>query len=59
MTEEKIYQMAYNWAVHVWYESDLELSKHTDNRYLIEDEQEAWDNLMQIEQIAKEKGYTI
>ena len=59
MNEEKIYQMAYNWAVHVWYEADLELSKCTDSNYLKDEEQEAWENLMAIEQIAKEKGYTL
>lgn len=59
MIEQEIYRMAYKWAIHVWYEADLEFSKHTNCNYLKEEEQEAWKAVMDIEQIAKEKGYTV
>lgn len=58
MTEKKIYQMAYNWANHVWMEADSDLQKNPKSKYLKEFEQKAWENLLEVEKIAKEKGYT-
>ena len=57
--EEKIYQYAYNWAVHVWYDADLEYSKHQSDEVLQEEVQDAWQTLKAIEKIAQEKGYTL
>ena len=57
--EEKIYQMAYNWAVHVWYEAEAEYKKYKHVEVLKEAEQDAWQTLMEIELIAQEKGYTL
>ena len=57
--EEKVYQYAHNWAIHVWYEADLEYSKHQSDEVLKEEVQEAWQTLMAIEKIGKEKGYKI
>ena len=59
MTEQELYQMAYKWSIHVWYEAELELRKHTDNKYLKEEEQEAWEDVKAIEKMAEEKGYTV
>ena len=59
MTEEKIYQYAYNWAVHIWYEADAEFSKHQSDEVLKEEERDAWQNLMAIERLGKEKGYKL
>ena len=59
MTEEILYQMAYNWAVHVWYKTDLKLRKNPDDRILQKREKKAYQAVMDIEQEAKEKGYTL
>ena len=59
MTEEKLIQFAYNWAVHMWYEADQEYNKHKHVAVLKEEEQKAWKNVKDIEKIAKEKGYTL
>ena len=55
MTEEKIFQYAYKWAVHIWYEADLEYSKHQSDEVLKEEVQEAWQTLIELEQIAESK----
>ena len=60
MTEEKkIYQFAYNWAVHEWYGLDSEYEKNPDDEVLQEEVQEAWQIVEDIENIAKENGYKI
>lgn len=59
MTEKKIYQMAYSWANHVWFKVDSDLRKNPKSKPLKEEEQRAWETLMEIEQIAKEKGYVL
>ena len=57
--EEKIYQFAYNWAVHVWTEAEAEYSKYKHVEVLKENEQDAWQTLMAIKKIAQSKGYTL
>ena len=57
MTEKKIYEMAYLWANHVWFKEDSDLQKNPGSKFLKEREQKAWENLLKIEQIAKEKGF--
>lgn len=59
MLEQEIYQMAYRWAIHVWYEADLEFSKHQYCNCLKEEEQEAWEAVKAIEKMAQEKGYNL
>lgn len=59
MTEKKIYQLAYSWANHVWAKADSDLQKNPNSKCLKEAEQRAWENLLEIEQTAKEKGYDL
>ncbi|MEE1070962.1 MAG: hypothetical protein U0L26_00950 [Cellulosilyticum sp.] len=59
MTEKRLYQMAYAWANHAWSKVELDLQKNPKSKFLKEEEQRAWETLMEIEQIAKEKGYTL
>lgn len=59
MTEEILYQMSYKWAVHMWCKMDLKLRKNPEDRILQEREKKAWEIILQIEQEAKEKGYTL
>ena len=60
MTEKKLYQMAYNWAVHIWYKLDLYVRENPDNSKESEKQAEKlFETIKEIEKIAKEKGYTL
>ena len=59
MTDEILYQMAHKWATHVWYKMDLKLRKNPGDRILQKRAQKAFQIIMDIEQEAKEKGYTL
>ena len=59
MTEKKIYQMAQYGASQIWAKVDSDLQKNPNSKFLQEAEQRAWENLMEIEKIAKEKGYDL
>lgn len=59
MTEKKLYQFAHNWAVHIWYKLDLYIRNNPDSNYLQEEEKRLYKTILEIEQEAKEKGYTL
>ena len=60
MTEDKLYRMAYNWAVHVWYKLDLYIRNNPDDsKYCQEEAERLWQTIKEIEQIAKENGYNL
>ena len=60
MTEKKLYQMAYNWAVHNWYKLDLYVRENPDNSKESEKQAEKlFETIKEIEKIAQEKGYTL
>ena len=60
INEKKLYQFAYNWAVHIWYKLDLYIRENPDNNK--ESEKQAdklFKTIKEIEKIAQEKGYTL
>ena len=58
--EKKLYQMAYNWATHIWYKLDLYIRNHPDDsKYCQEEAERLWQTITEIEQIAKENGYNL
>ena len=57
MTEKKIYEMAHHWAVHVWRKADGDFQKNPGCKLLKKYEQKAWENVLELEKIAKEKGF--
>lgn len=60
MTEEKLFQFAYNWAVHSWYKLDLYVRENPDNSK--ESEKQAdklWQTIKEIEKMAQSKGYNL
>lgn len=60
MTEKKLFQFAYNWAVHIWYKLDLYIRENPDNcKFVRLEEKRLWENIKEIEKIAKEKGYNL
>lgn len=59
MTEKKLYQFAYNWAVHVWYKLDLYQRKNPECVHLKDEAEKLYANIKEIEKIAQSKGYTL
>ena len=55
MTQRKIYEYAYKWAMQVWAKSDLQASQNSDSDILREREQNAWNDLVEIEQMIKKQ----
>ena len=60
LNEKKLYQMAYNWAVHIWYKLDLYERENPDNSKESEKQAEKLlKTIREIEKIAQEKGYKL
>ena len=55
MTQRKIYEYAYKWAMQVWSKTDLQASQNPDSDILREREQNAWNDLIEIEQMIKKQ----
>ena len=60
MTEKKMFQFAYNWAVHVWYKLDLYIRNNPDDsKYCQEEEKKLLETIKEIEKMAQKKGYNL
>ena len=57
MTEEEIYKMAYNWALHVWNGWNYTLGKSPDNEIYQNREKEAWKEVKELELLVKKKEF--
>ena len=59
-SEKKLYRMAYNWAVHIWYKLDLYVRENPDDsRETEKNAERIFKTIKEIEKIAQEKGYTL
>lgn len=60
INEKKLFQFAYNWAVHNWYKLDLYVRENPGNSKESEKQAEKLlETIREIEKIAKEKGYNL
>ena len=60
MTDKKLVQFAYNWAVHCWYKLDLYVRENPDNsKETAKQAERLFETIKEIEKIAQEKGYTL
>ena len=60
INEKKLYQMAYNWAVHCWYKLDLYIRNNPDDCKEIEKQADKLlITIREIETIAQSKGYNL
>ena len=55
MTNRKILEYAHKWAMQVWAKSDLQASQNSDSDILRDREQNAWNDLVEIEQMIKKQ----
>ena len=60
MTEKKLYQFAYNWAVHCWYKLDLYVRENPDDsKESAKQADKLFTTIREIETIAQSKGYKL
>ena len=60
MTEKKLIQFAYNWAVHSWYKLDLYVRENPDDsKETAKQAEKLFETIKEIEKIAEEKGYKL
>ena len=60
INEKKLYQMAYNWAVHCWYKLDLYVRENPDDsKETAKQAERLFKTIREIEKIAQSKGYPL